>query len=149
MSLEKRIAEDLKTAMKAKDDAGKRGLRAIKQAILLAKTDGSNKDIDETAEIKMLQKLAKQRRESIEIFEKEGRDELAQKEKEELEVIERYLPEQMSEEDLEKELKAIIADTGASSMQDMGKVMGIASQKLAGRADGKTISTKVRQLLNS
>lgn len=149
MSLEKRIAEDLKAAMKARDEAGKRGIRAIKQAILLAKTDGSGKDIDETAEIKMLQKLAKQRRESIEIFEKQGRDELAQKEKEELEIIERYLPEQMSEEELEQKLKAIIADTGASGIQDMGKVMGIATQKLAGRADGKAISAKVRQLLQS
>lgn len=149
MSLEKRIAEDLKAAMKAKDEAAKRGIRAIKQAILLAKTDGSGKGIDGTTEIKMLQKLAKQRRESIEIFEKEGRDELAQKEKEELEIIERYLPEQMGEEELEKELKAIIDEIGASSMQDMGKVMGIASQKLAGRADGKTISAKVRQILNS
>lgn len=147
MSLEKRIAEDLKAAMKAKDDAAKRGIRAIKQAILLAKTDGSGQEIDETAEIKMLQKLAKQRRESIEIFEKEGRDELAQKEKEELAIIERYLPEQMSEEDLEKELKAIIDEIGASSMQDMGKVMGVATQKFAGRADGKIISAKVRQLL--
>jgi len=149
MSLETRINQDLKEAMKAKDDAAKRGIRAIKQAILLAKTDGSGNEIDEAAEMKMLQKLAKQRRESIEIFEKEGRNDLADKEKEELVIIERYLPEQMSEEELEKHLKQIIEETGASGMQDMGKVMGIASKKLAGRADGKTISAAVRKILNS
>jgi uncharacterized protein YqeY len=149
MSLETRITQDLKEAMKAKDDAAKRGIRAIKQAILLAKTDGSGKEIDEAAEMKMLQKLAKQRRESIEIFEKEGRNDLANKEKEELAIIERYLPEQMSEEELEKQLKEIIDKTGASGMQDMGKVMGLATKKLAGRADGKTISATVRKLLNS
>jgi len=149
MSLETRINQDLKEAMKAKDDAAKRGIRAIKQAILLAKTDGSGNEIDEAAELKMLQKLAKQRRESIEIFEKENRTDLADKEKEELAIIERYLPEQMSEDELEKHLKQIIEETGASGMQDMGKVMGIATKKLAGRADGKAISAKVRELLNS
>ena len=100
------------------------------------------------AEIKMLQKLAKQRRESIEIFEKEGRDDLAQKEKEELTIIEQYLPEQLSPEELQKEITAIMAETGASSMKDMGRVMGIASKKLAGRADGKAISTLVKKMLN-
>lgn len=148
MSLESKITQDLKEAMKAKDEAAKRGIRAIKQAILLAKTDGSGKEIDRDAEIKMLQKLAKQRRESIEIFEKEGRDDLALKEKEELTIIERYLPEQLSPEELEKEISAIIEETGASSMKDMGRVMGIASKKLAGRADGKAISTLVKNMLN-
>ncbi|NRB62201.1 MAG: GatB/YqeY domain-containing protein [Saprospiraceae bacterium] len=148
MSLESKITQDLKEAMKAKDEAAKRGIRAIKQAILLAKTDGSGKEIDRDAEIKMLQKLAKQRRESIEIFEKEGRDDLALKEKEELTIIERYLPEQLSPEELEKEISAIIEETGASSMKDMGRVMGIASKKLAGRADGKAISTLVKKMLN-
>lgn len=148
MSLESKITQDLKEAMKAKDEAAKRGIRAIKQAILLAKTDGSGKEIDRDAEIKMLQKLAKQRRESIEIFEKEGRDDLALKEKEELTIIKRYLPEQLSPEELEKEISAIIEETGASSMKDMGRVMGIASKKLAGRADGKAISTLVKNMLN-
>ena len=148
MSLESKITQDLKEAMKAKDEAAKRGIRAIKQAILLAKTDGSGKEIDRDAEIKMLQKLAKQRRESIEIFEKEGRDDLALKEKEELTIIERYLPEQLSPEELEKEISAIIEETGASSMKDMGRVMGIASKKLAGRADGKAISTLVKKMHN-
>jgi uncharacterized protein YqeY len=149
MSLEQRVMADLKEAMKAKDDAAKRGIRAIKSAILLAKTDGSGKEIDEAAEIKMLQKLAKQRQDSLEIYEKQGREDLAITEREELEIIQRYLPEQISEEELTAILKKIITDTGAESMKDMGKVMGMASKELAGRADGKTISGMVRSLLNS
>ncbi len=149
MSLEDRIKEDLKAAMKAKDKIALRGVRAIKSAILLAKTDGSGEDLNEEKEIKLLQKLVKQRRESIEIYEKEGRDDLAQTEKEEVEIIEKYLPEQLSEEALEAELKKIIETVGATSMKDMGKVMGAATKQLAGKADGKAISTKVKELLNS
>lgn len=147
MSLEQKIMQDLKTAMKAKDQASLRGIRAIKSAIQLAKTDGSGKDIDEATEIKMLQKLVKQRQDSLSIFEKQDREDLAVKEREEIEVIQRYLPEQMSEAELETQLKAIIEQLGASSMKDMGKVMGAANKALAGKADGKSISTKVKQLL--
>lgn len=147
MSLETKIMADLKEAMRNKDDAAKRGIRAIKAAILLQKTDGSGKELDETGEIKLLQKLVKQRQDSLEIYEKQGRDDLAAPEREEIEVLKKYLPEQMSEADLEAALKAIIETTGASSMRDMGKVMGMASKQLGGKSDGKTISTMVKKLL--
>ena len=148
MSLEKKIMQDLKAAMKAKEQASLRGIRAIKSAIQLAKTDGSGREIDEAVEIKMLQKLVKQRQDSLGIYEQQGREDLAQVEREEIEVIQRYLPEQMSEEELESRLRAIIDRVGAESMRDMGKVMGIASKEFAGQADGKTISAKVKQLLS-
>ncbi len=147
MSLEAKIATDLKTAMRAKDKAALRSIRAIKAQILLAKTDGSGKDLDEAAEIKMLQKMVKQRKDSLSIFEKQDRAELAQKEREEIEVIERYLPKQMDEAELTAVLQDVIAKTGASSMKDMGKVMGMASKQLGGKADGKTISGIVKKLL--
>lgn len=147
MSLEAKIAVDLKTAMKAKDDATKRGIRAIKAQLLLAKTDGSGKELDEAAEIKILQKLVKQRKDSLTIFEQQNRADLAKIEAEEIAVIEKYLPKQMDEAALTDFLKGVIAKTGAASMKDMGKVMGIASKQLAGQADGKTISTIVKQLL--
>jgi uncharacterized protein YqeY len=147
MSLEKTIMTDLKNAMKAKDQAALRGIRAIKSAILLEKTSGSGKDITEADEIKMLQKLVKQRKDSEQIYLKEGREDLAAKEAEEIEVIQRYLPEQMSDEELEKEVKAIVEEVGATSMKDMGKVMGLASQRFAGRAEGKAISAKVKAIL--
>ncbi|KGE88672.1 MULTISPECIES: GatB/YqeY domain-containing protein [Phaeodactylibacter] len=147
MSLEKTIMTDLKNAMKAKDQAALRGIRAIKSAILLEKTSGSGKEITEADEIKMLQKLVKQRKDSEQIYLKEGREDLAAKEAEEIEVIQRYLPEQMSDEELEKEVKAIVEEVGATSMKDMGKVMGLASQRFAGRAEGKAISAKVKAIL--
>lgn len=147
MSLETRIAEDLKTAMKAKDQGALRGIRAIKAAILLAKTDGSGKAIDENAEIKILQKLVKQRKDSLDIYEKQGREDLAATEREEIAIIEKYLPDQLDEAELEAIIKQIIEQTGASSMADMGKVMGMASKQLGGKADGKTISTVVKRLL--
>lgn len=147
MTLEERIKPDLVAAMKAKDQASLRGIRAIKAAILLAKTDGSGKAITPEVEIKMLQKLIKQRKDSLEIYEKQGREDLAVTEREEIEVIEKYLPEQMGEEELKKVIKEIIDQTGASSMKDMGKVMGMANKRLAGRADGKTISGVVKQML--
>lgn len=149
MSLEQKINTDLKEAMKAKDQVALRGIRAIKSAILLAKTDGSGKALDEDAEIKMLQKLVKQRRDSLEIFEKQDREDLAVKEREEIEVIERYLPEQLSEEELQAVVEKIVEETGAESMKDMGKVMGIASQRLAGKADGKAIAALVKKKLSS
>ena len=144
MSLEQKINNDLKEAMKAKDQVRLRGIRAVKSAIMLLKTDGSGKEIDEATEIKLLQKLIKQRKDSLEIFEKQNREDLAIKEREEIEVIEKYLPEQMSIEELESALKEIINQTGATSMKDMGKIMGMASQKFAGKADGKTISGLVK-----
>lgn len=147
MTLEEKVAQDLKAAMKAKDEAAKRGIRAIKQAILLAKTDGSGEEITEEKEIKMLQKLAKQRKESIEIFEKQNREDLAIIEREELAIIENYLPKQMSEEEITTALKAIMERVGASSMKDMGKVMGVATKEFAGKADGKVISQIVKKLL--
>ncbi len=148
MTLEQKINSDLKEAMKAKDQVRLRGIRAVKSAIMLLKTDGSGKPIDESAEIKLLQKLIKQRKDSLEIYEKQNREDLAVKEREEIEVIEKYLPEQMSLEELETALKEIISQTGASSMKDMGKIMGMASQKFAGKADGKTISGLVKKLLS-
>lgn len=149
MGLETKINDSLKEAMKAKDDAKLRALRAIKSALLLAKTaEGASDTLSEEDEIKILTKMAKQRRDSLEIYEKENRPELAAKEKEELEVIATYLPEQMGEEDLRKHLADLIAQVGASSMKDMGKVMGMASKALAGKADGKAISNIVKELLS-
>jgi len=149
MSLEQTITTALKEAMKAKDQAALRSIRAIKAAILLAKTDGSGKDLDASGEIKILQRLVKQRQESLDIFTKQGREDLAVVEREEIEVIQRFLPEQMTEADLTSLIQGVISDTGASSMKDMGKVMGIVSSKVAGQADGKTVAAIVKQLLNS
>lgn len=147
MALEQKVMEELKLAMRAKDEVALRTLRAIKSAILLEKTSGSNKEITEADELKMLQKLAKQRKDSLEIFEQQNREDLAQKEREELEVIEKFLPKQMSAEELEASLKEVIAQVGASSPTDMGKVMGAATKQLAGKADGKAISETVKRLL--
>ena len=148
MSLETIIMGDLKAAMKAKDQASIRSIRAIKAAILLAQTDGSGKTLDEADEIKMIQKLIKQRQDSLEIYEKQGREDLAVTEREEIEVLQKYLPKQMSAEELSKFLEALVGEVGASSMKDMGKVMGLANQRLAGKADGKTIASMVKQLLS-
>jgi uncharacterized protein YqeY len=134
--------------MKAKDQAALRGVRAIKAALLLAKTDGSGATIDEGAEIKILQKLIKQRQDSLDIYTKQNREDLAVKEREEIEIIQNYLPEQLSEEELEARLKTIIERVGAEGMRDMGKVMGMASKEFAGKADGKTISATVKRLLS-
>ena len=147
MTLEERVMQDLKEAMKAKDQGALRGLRAIKAAILLAKTEGADKEIAPDKEMQIIQKLIKQRKDSLEIFEKEGREDLAVKEREEIAVIEKFLPEQLDEAELEAALKKIVAETGAESMRDMGKVMGIATKQFAGKADNKTISMIVRKLL--
>ncbi len=139
---------ELKTAMLAKDEAGLRSLRAVKAAILLAKTsEGASGELTEDAEIKLLQKLVKQRKDSLEIFEQQNRPELAKKEAEEIAIIEKFLPAQMSAEEIKGELEKIIAAVGASSPADMGKVMGAATKQLAGKADGKTISALVKELL--
>ena len=149
MSLEITINAEIKTAMLAKNEAALRGLRAIKSAILLAKTaDGKQGDLTEEDEIKILQKLAKQRRDSLEVFVTQHREDLANKEREELELIEKYLPKQMDENELRETLQAIINQVGASSAADMGKVMGVASKQLAGKADGKAISAMVKSLLS-
>lgn len=147
MALEQKVMDELKQAMRAKDEVALRTLRAIKSAILLEKTSGSNKEMTEADELKMLQKLAKQRKDSLDIFTQQNREDLAQKEREEIEVIERFLPKQMSAEELEAALKNIIAQVGASSPADIGKVMGAATKQLAGKADGKAISETVKRLL--
>ncbi|MEP6677530.1 MAG: GatB/YqeY domain-containing protein [Ferruginibacter sp.] len=148
MSLEQKIMTDLKTAMLAKDEAALRSLRAIKAAIIIAKTaEGANGVVSEEEETKLLQKLVKSRKDSLEIFQKQNRPELAKTEEEEIAVIEKFLPKQMAADEVKAELEKIIASTGASSPADMGKVMGVASKQLAGKADGKMISTLVKELL--
>jgi uncharacterized protein YqeY len=148
MSLEKTVNDQIKTAMLARDEAGLRSLRAIKAAILLAKTaEGASEIIPAEEEIKLLQKLVKQRRDSLDIFTQQNRQDLAIKESEEIAVIEKFLPKPLSKEELTAEVAGIIASTGATSPADMGKVMGIASKQLSGKADGKTISEIVKSLL--
>lgn len=148
MALEQQIMAEMKDAMKSKNESVLRSLRAIKAEIIKAKTEpGAGGEIDEATEQKFLQKMMKQRRDSLEIFEKQGREDLAIKEKEEMAVIEKFLPKQMTETEIKEAVGKIIADTGASSAADMGKVMGVASKQLAGKADGKTISTIVKELL--
>lgn len=148
MSLEAKITNDLKEAMKNKDQAVLRSVRAIKAAILLFKTDGSGNELNEDSEIKLLQKLVKQRQDSLDIYIKQGREDLAVTEREEIAVIQKYLPAQMSAEELKTALMAIIAETGATSGKEMGKVIGLANQRLAGKAEGKVIATMVKELLN-
>ncbi|MDH5396969.1 MAG: GatB/YqeY domain-containing protein [Cyclobacteriaceae bacterium] len=148
MSLAKTIDGDIKSAMLQKKKEDLTALRGIKAAILLAQTEsGATKELSGDDEIKLLSKMAKQRKDSAEIYTTQNRADLAEKELQELEVINRYLPKQLSTEDVEAEVRSIIADTGAESMKDMGKVMGIASKKLAGMTDGKTISAIVKKLL--
>jgi len=148
MSLEQTIVPALKEAMKSKDQAALRAIRAIKAAILIVKTDGSGKELDNAGEIKLLQKLVKQRQESLDIYAKQGREDLAVVEREEIEVIQKFLPAQMDESALSLLIQEVIDETGASSMKDMGRVMGMVSQKVAGQADGKTVATIVKELLN-
>jgi len=148
MNLESDIMQKMKDAMKAKDEATLRGLRAIKAALLLLKTSGSE-EITPEAELKMLQKLVKQRQDSLEIFNQQNRTDLAQKELEEIKVIEQFLPKPLTEEELKSALKEIIQELGVSGMQDLGKVMGVASKRLAGKADGKSINAAVKELLTS
>lgn len=148
MGLEQKVMAELKTAMLAKDEAGLRSLRAIKAAILLVKTsEGGSGELKEEDEIKLLQKLVKQRKDSLEIFQQQNRADLAQKEEEEIAVIEKFLPKQLSAEELKEALAKIIADVGATSPADLGKVMGIATKQFAGKADGKTVSLLVKELL--
>ena len=152
MSLKEKINESIKTAMRAKDQVSLKALRAVKSQILLAETAekrAAEGELTQEEELALLMRQAKQRKDSMEQFESAGRQDLADAEKLELEVIQQFLPEQMSEEDLEKIIIEIIAEVKAETMKDMGKVMGMATKKLAGKADGKTISKKVKQLLAS
>jgi uncharacterized protein YqeY len=148
MALEQKVMAELKTAMLAKDEGGLRGLRAIKAAIILAKTsEGAGGELKEEDETKLLQKLVKQRKDSLAIYQQQNRPDLAKKEEEEITVIERFLPRQLDEQALKAALSKIIAETGASSPADIGKVMGVATKQLAGQADGKTISAVAKELL--
>lgn len=150
MNLEQQIMAEMKEAMKAKDEAGLRGLRAIKAEIIKAKTEpGANGELTEEVATKMLQKMMKQRKDSLEIFKQQNRDDLAKKEEEEIAVIEKFMPAQMSEAELKETIKKIIEQVGASTPADMGKVMGVATKQLAGQADGKAISTTVKELLSN
>ena len=148
MSLEIQVMSEMKDAMKAKNEALLRGLRAIKAEIIKAKTEpGANGEISADTEIKLLQKLVKSRKDSLEIYQKQNRPDLAVKESEEIAVIEKFLPAQMSAEELTAVITSIIATVGATGPQDMGKVMGVASKQLAGKAEGKAISATVKALL--
>ncbi|MGB5820362.1 MAG: GatB/YqeY domain-containing protein [Saonia sp.] len=147
MGLQQQVMEQMKAAMKAKDTVALESLRAIKSALLLAQTSGSGNDLSEDDEIKLVQKLVKQRKDSAAIYEKQGRADLAAPELAQAAIIEQFLPEQLSEEEIEKVVVRTINDTGASGMKDMGKVMGMVSKELAGQADGKTISSIVRSKL--
>ncbi len=148
MSLEEKVNADIKTAMLAKQEAALRALRAVKSAILLAKTSGGNSTLTGDDEMKLLQKLVKQRRESVEIFEKQGREDLSKGEKEEIAVIEKFLPAQLDEATIRSEVAKIIASVGASSPSDTGKVMGAASKAFAGKADNKLVASIVKELLS-
>jgi hypothetical protein len=150
MTLKDKIQEELKTAMRAKDQIALRTLRALKAAILVKETEAGRTTgaLTPDEDMALLTKQAKQRRDSLDQFRSAGREDLAVTEEEELEVIERFLPKQMSEAEIEAEVRAIVEQTGASSMKDMGKVMGMASKKMAGKADGKVISTIVKSLLS-
>ena len=149
MSLENKINEDIKKAMLAREKEKLEALRAVKTALLVAKTEkGAGETMTEDTEIKILQRLVKQRKESATVFKDQNREELAQKELYEADVIEEYLPEQMSEEEIKSIIGKIIEETGAKSMADMGKVMGIASKQLAGKAEGKLIADTVKSILS-
>lgn len=148
MSLEEKVMTGMKEAMKSKNEALLRGLRAIKAEIIKAKTEpGANGQINAEGELKLLQKLVKQRKDSLEIFQQQNREDLAKKEQEEIAVIEQFLPKQLDADELKKIITEIITTTGAAGPHDMGKVMGVASKQLAGQADGKTISAVVKELL--
>ena len=149
MSLQTQIMDEIKTAMKAKDTVALEALRAVKSELLLASTaSGSKEDLSEEDEIKLLQRLVKTRKESARIFTEQNRPDLAEPELAQVAVIEKFLPAQLSEEEVEAVIAKIIAETGASGIASMGKVMGLASAQLGGTAEGKTISTIVKKLLS-
>jgi uncharacterized protein YqeY len=148
MSLQSQVMEQMKAAMKSKDTVALESLRALKSAFLMANTSGGNVELSEDDEIKIVQKLVKQRKDSATIFQEQDRMDLADPEIAQAKVLEQFLPAQMGEEELKAAIGAIIGQTGASSMKDMGKVMGMASKQLAGKADGKAISSVVKDLLS-
>lgn len=149
MLLEAKVMEQLKQAMRDKNEAALRTLRAIKSAILMEKTSvGAKETLTEAEEVKIIQKMMKQRKDSIAIFTEQNRHDLAEKEQEEVAVLENFLPQQLSAEELQAAVREIIAQTGAASAADLGKVMGQASRQLAGRADGKAIADMVKSLLS-
>ncbi|WP_315161620.1 GatB/YqeY domain-containing protein [Capnocytophaga leadbetteri] len=148
MSLQTKVMDALKEAMKAKDTIALESLRAIKSAILLAKTEaGAAAELAEEEELKLLQKLVKQRKDSAALYAQQGRNDLAEPELAQVAVIEKFLPKQLSEAEVTEAVKAIIAEVGATSAKDMGKVMGVATKQLAGKTDGKVISAIVKSLL--
>lgn len=149
MSLEKNIMEAMKTAMKARDQGTLAALRAIKSELIIAKTSGASSELNEADENKILQKLVKQRKDSAVIFKEQNREDLATPELEQAAVISQFLPKQMSEAEVEKVVTVIIAQTGANSMKDMGKIMGLTNSQLAGKVDGKTISGIVKRILSN
>mgnify|MGYP002750895338 FL=1 len=149
MSLQTKVMEALKEAMKAKDTVALESLRAIKSAILLAKTEaGAAEELSEADELKLLQKLVKQRKDSAALYAQQGRNDLAEPELAQMAVIEKFLPAQLSETEVETALRGIINQVGATTPKDMGKVMGVATKQLAGKADGKLISEIVKRLLS-
>ena len=148
MGLQNQVMEQIKTAMKAKDTVALESLRAIKSALLLAQTSGAGGELSEADETKLIQKLVKQRKDSASIFTEQGRDDLAAPELAQAAIIEQFLPEQLTEEEIEKVVVQTIGAIGAEGMKDMGKVMGMVSKELAGQADGKTISTIVKNKLS-
>jgi hypothetical protein len=150
MALLEKIEGDLKQAMKNKEKDRMEALRSIKTALIIARSEkGANQQVSEENEIKILQKLLKQRKESADVYDKQGRIELAEQERKEASYIQEYLPEQISDEELTNIIKGIIEEVGAESMKDMGKVMGVATRQLAGKAEGKAISDKVKSLLSA
>ena len=149
MNLEQRVMDQMKDAMKSKNEAALRGLRAIKAAIIIAKTaEGAGGELKAEDETKLVQKLVKQRKDSLEIYQKQNRADLAKTEQEEIAVLEKFLPEQMSDEELRGQIIELISALGASSTADMGRVMGAATKQFAGKAEGKAISATVKDLLN-
>lgn len=148
MNLETTINEDIKNAMRAKDKLALDALRAVKSQLLLLKTEAKDAEITEEQEIQVLQRMVKQRKDSYEQFKAQNREDLANVEKDQMKIIEKYLPKQLTEEELEKEIQDIIQETGAESPKDLGKVMAVASKKLAGKSDGKSISAMAKKLLS-
>ncbi len=148
MSLQKEVMEQIKAAMKSKDTVALESLRALKSEFLLANTSGGSVDLSEADELKIVQKLVKQRKDSAALYTEQNREDLAEPELAQAKVLEQFLPQQLSEADLKIIIGEIVTQTGASSMRDMGKVMGIASKQLGGKADGKAISMVVKELLS-
>ena len=149
MSLEITINQDIKTAMLAKNESALRGLRAIKSALIIARTEKGASDIlTDEVEIKVLQKLVKQRKESADIYKSQNREDLYQIEADEIEVIEKYLPKQMNQDDLNSYIKGLITQLNVTSVKEMGKIMGLANKELSGKADGKAISETIKSLLS-